>query len=81
MKMVMSLKSLRPLKPLKPLLFIAALLSLASLTGCHKTCVCKGYDGSERRYSDDEVDAHNVTCANMVDQAGRTNFYVVCDWE
>lgn len=60
------------------LIFNSSFLILT--TSCHKTCVCKGYDGSETYYSDDEVDDHGVTCANMIYQAGR-QFYSVCDWE
>ena len=50
------------------------------LSSCHKNCVCQGYDGSSYTYTSDEVDARNVTCSNMVFQAGQ-QFYAVCEWE
>lgn len=50
------------------------------LAGCRKTCVCYGYDGGEYRYSADEVDDRDVTCANMIIQAGQ-QYYSVCNWE
>lgn len=50
------------------------------LCGCHKTCVCYGYDGGEYTYSASEVEDRDVTCANMIYQAGQ-QYYSVCSWE
>lgn len=60
------------------LLIISCLTT--GLCGCHKNCVCIGYDGGEYSYTADEVDARDVTCANMVYQAGQ-QYYSVCNWE
>ena len=76
----MSLKSLKSLKSLMSL--TPALLSLFFLTACHKNCVCQGYDGSSHTYTEEEVDARNVTCDNMIYLEGSLyRFYSVCDWE
>lgn len=53
---------------------------LLTLSACHRDCVCQGYDGSSHTYTEEEVDAHNVTCANMIYQANE-QFYAVCNWE
>lgn len=66
------------LKSIKTLMILAA--SALLLTACHKNCVCQGYDGSSYTYTAEEVDAHGVTCPNMIYQANQ-QFYAVCDWE
>ena len=62
------------------ILCILLSIPLFTLTACHRDCVCKGYNGGSHTYSEEEVDAQNVTCANMIYQAGQ-QFYAVCDWE
>lgn len=64
----------------RKMFFIFGVLAVVMLAGCRKTCVCKGYDGGEYRYSSSEVDDRDVTCANMIYQAGQ-QFYAVCEWE
>lgn len=63
---------------------IAMLLVVAGVTlllaSCHKECVCTGFDGIDRTYTDEEVDAQGGSCSNMVIQA-RTRFYSYCRWE
>ena len=65
---------------MKRKLLILAVLAVVSLASCQKTCVCTGYDGSERTYTEEEVDARGVSCSNMIIQA-RTRFYSYCRWE
>ena len=60
--------------------FIIAAAALLLLASCHKNCVCRGYNGGSYTYTSEEVDAQNVTCPNMIYQAGQ-QFYAVCDWE
>ena len=63
----------------RKLLIVVALAAL-SLAACRKNCVCTGYDGAERTYTSDEVEARGVNCSNMVYQA-RVRFYSYCRWE
>lgn len=57
------------------------LLLLTMLLGsCHKTCTCIRYDGVEKTYTADEIDALGTTCANMAYQAG-VQYYSVCSWD
>lgn len=65
---------------MKRKLFILALLAVATLASCQKNCVCTGYDGAERTYTSDEVDAQGVNCSNMIYQA-RVRFYSYCRWD
>ena len=71
----MTRKTLKSIKTLLPLAAFAL-----PLTACNKNCVCQGYDGGSYTYTSEEVDAQNVTCPNMIFQAGQ-QFYAVCDWE
>jgi hypothetical protein len=64
---------------MKRKLFILALLALCC-TACHKNCVCTGYNGAERTYSSDEVDALGGSCSNLIIQAN-TRYYSYCRWE
>ncbi len=59
---------------------VLAVSLVLCLCSCDKTCVCKGYDGGEYPYTEEEVDARGVTCPNMIFQAGQ-QYYSVCDWE
>ncbi len=67
----------------KMILLSAALACLAGLSGCHKTCTCVRYDGTERYYTADEVDEYDVSCTAMRDainlQLG-TMYYSYCEW-
>ncbi len=78
----MSLKSLKSLESLKSLKSFLALIAVASLlfTACHKNCVCRGYDGGTYTYTAEELDERNVTCPNMIFQAG-VQYYSICEWE
>lgn len=60
-------------------LIITATL-LSSLFSCNRDCVCKGYDGGEYIYTEEDLDARGVNCPNMIFQAGQ-QYYSVCDWE
>ena len=60
-------------------LLILAVLALC-LSACHKTCVCTGYNGAEREYTSDEVDALGGSCSNLVLHAN-TRYYSYCRWE
>ena len=64
----------------KKIFVLIGFTTVILLAGCRKTCVCYGYDGGEYRYSADEVDNRDVTCANMIFQAGQ-QYYSVCNWE
>lgn len=60
---------------------LLAALAVCALSGCHRTCVCYGYDQLEHRYSEEEVDQkQDGNCANMVYQAN-TRYLSVCHWE
>ena len=74
------MKHIKPSHRSRLLFFILNASLLMLMSSCHKNCVCQGYDGSSYTYSEEEVDARNVTCANMIFQAGQ-QFYAVCDWE
>ena len=41
----------------KKLMFLACLPLLTLVSSCHKNCVCTAYNGAERVYTADEVDA------------------------
>lgn len=56
------------------------LLLLLALGSCHKTCTCTAYNGVERTYTADEVDAANVSCTDMKYQGGM-QYYAVCSWD
>jgi len=73
-----TLKLLTNLKNLKLVLPLAALL--LCLASCHKTCVCTGYNGAERTYTSDEVDALGGNCSYLTVQAN-TRLYSYCRWE
>ena len=73
----MALKTLKSLKFLIPLAAFALMLS-----ACHRDCVCQGYDGGSYTYTEEEVDARGVTCANMIFLGDSYyQYYSVCDWE
>jgi hypothetical protein len=62
--------------------FIIAAAALLLLVSCHKNCVCLGYDGGSYTYTADEVDARNVTCADMIYLEGTLyRYYSICEWE
>ncbi len=47
---------------------------------CHKKCVCFSFNGSERTYTRDEVDALGGSCTGLELQAN-TRLYSYCQWE
>jgi hypothetical protein len=70
------------MKSIKNKWLSASVLAAVALacSGCHKQCLCLGYDGSEVYYSAEEVEERGVTCPNMIYQAGQ-QFYSVCGWD
>ena len=61
---------------------VCILLFLASVTlsACHKNCVCTAFNGVERTYTADEVDALGGNCSYLTAQAG-TRLYSFCRWD
>lgn len=62
---------------------LMALAGLACLTGCHKTCTCVRYDGTEHEYTSDEVDDYDASCSTMRDAVNLelgTMYYSYCEW-
>ncbi|MBR1785457.1 MAG: hypothetical protein IJ760_08505 [Bacteroidales bacterium] len=55
-------------------------LAATTLTGCHKACVCKSYNGQVYTYTPEQVDNHGGSCQDMVYQAGM-RIHSICDWE
>ena len=66
---------MKSLKRIIPLLLLALLLG-----ACHKTCLCKGYDGGEYEFSAEEIDDLGRSCTNMRDYPV-PSYYSVCSWE
>lgn len=63
---------------------IFAILVLSCLPAlfcaCHKSCVCQMRDGSERTYTEDELDKFDVSCTRMADYPV-ADHKVRCTWE
>lgn len=62
---------------------LAALACMAGLSGCHKTCTCVRYDGTEHENTSDEVDDYDATCSTMRDAVNLelgTMYYSYCEW-
>lgn len=64
----------------KTLLVSAVTALLLTLASCHKTCTCTSFNGAERTYTADEVDALGGNCTYLVNQAG-TRLYSYCRWD
>ena len=59
---------------------VAACVSLG-VAGCHKTCLCHGYDYVDYEFTSEEVDSlASGSCDNMVYRAG-IQFYSYCTWK
>ena len=65
----------------RKLTIILAAIAVFSLAACNKRCHCYDRNGANVYYTQDEVDAAGTSCANMVTQAGKTNYYYLCEWE
>lgn len=60
-----------------------AVLAAFCCAGCHKTCTCVRYDGTDRNYTAEEVDSYGVKCSTMRDAVNRqlgTLYYSYCEW-
>lgn len=64
----------------KRYLFLIAIASTILLASCQKTCICQGYDQLEHPFSEEYVDAHGGSCANMRHYPVEYT-YSVCNWE
>lgn len=64
----------------KRLLLAAVAIATLAATGCHKTCTCIRNDGTEHRYTADEVKAAGKTCYEMRSQGGLYHYYAYCEW-
>ena len=65
-------------KTLKLALAIGACLLLGA---CHKTCVCKGYDGLEHSFTPEQVDARADGDCSKMRNFPFLDHYAVCNWE
>ncbi|MBR1549617.1 MAG: hypothetical protein IJ634_03180 [Bacteroidales bacterium] len=62
------------------ILVLALLCLTTTLSACHKTCTCIGYNGVADTYTAEEVDDRGVTCPDMVFFGG-VQYYSVCSWD
>lgn len=60
-------------------MMVALLMASLVLASCHKTCTCRGWDGSEREYSADEVEKMGGNCAD-IELIGNGAIYYNCSW-
>ena len=55
-------------------------LSLLMLAGCTKKCHCYGYDGTHTFFSEEEVDATDGSCSEMI-YFSNIRLYSICEWD
>lgn len=71
----------------RKLLMLTLCAASLATAGCHKTCRCMAYNGSEHTYTADEVSEAGGTCHNMEylysdgTQGADVRYYAVCNWD
>ena len=62
--------------------FVIVCVGLVALlcVGCHKTCVCAGYNGLVTEFSADEVDAHADGNCYQMRNYPMDDQYSYCHW-